>query len=137
MSFILYVLVGLCQNRKCSIQALKGLRPTFVWKLKIWSLFGMHPSLNVSVLNLMTFIESSNGPRCAFSTLVFKKTCTLIVCDVPTFRFRTSLEEVLHETQSDLQFEHELFGFWVVMNIIKGIARGGSPCMRTPSSPTP
>jgi len=28
-------------------------------------------------------------------------------------------------------FDPQLLGFWVVMNIINGIARGGSPCVLT------
>jgi len=33
-------------------------------------------------LDLMRFIDHSDDPRQTFGTLVIKKTCTLIVCDV-------------------------------------------------------
>ena len=41
-------------------------------------------------------------PQTAFATQVFKKTCTLIVCDVPLLRSSPGLGEVLHENQSNL-----------------------------------
>ena len=59
----------------------------------------------------------------------FKKTCMLMVCDVPLFRSGPSL---IHK---NLHFDPLLLGFWVVMNIIKslnivsGIASRGSPCV--------
>ena len=40
----------------------------------------------------------------------------------------------LHNSQSDLQFDPQLLGFWVAMNIINGIARGGSSCALVPPS---
>ena len=47
-----------------------------------------------------------------------------IVCDVPLLRSSPCLREVLHENESNLQLLSSL----VVMSIINGIARGGSPC---------
>ena len=44
------------------------------------------------------------------------------------------LVEVLHENWSNLHFDSQLFGFWVVMNIINGIAKEGSPCVLLPPS---
>ena len=51
-----------------------------------------------------------------------------MVCDVPLFRSSSSLVEVLHEKQSNIHFDSQLPDFWVVMNIINGIAREGSAC---------
>ena len=90
---------------QCPIQALRGLRANFCVQTQT---FG--PNCNggwmgcspLTVLNLMRFIDPSCGPRWAFDTLVLKKTCTLMVCDVPPFRSSPSLGEVLHENQSDL-----------------------------------
>ena len=56
------------------------------------------------------------------SALVFKKTYTLMVCDVPLFRSSSSLVEVLHEKQSNIHFDSQLPDFWVVMNIINSMA---------------
>jgi len=63
---------------------------------KIWSDFGIQPPLNESVggyspfsaLVLMRLIDHYmyNGPRWAFGTHVIKKTCTLILSDVPLLR---------------------------------------------------
>ena len=64
----------------------------------------------------------------AFGTQVFKKTCTLMVYDVPLIRSSPCLGEVLHENQSNLKFDPQMLGSWVVMNIINGIHRVGSPC---------
>ena len=56
----------------------------------------------------------------------------LVVCDVPPFR--SSLVEVSCENQSNLHFDPQLLGCWVVMNIINGIAKGGSPYVLPPKS---
>ena len=45
-----------------------------------------------------------------------------MVCNVPLLRSSPSLEEGLHENQSNLHFHPKLFCSWVVMNIITGIA---------------
>ena len=85
-SFRPYVLVGLLIGTKSAVnwhpfalQALKGECPP------------QH-------LEVMRFIDNSNGLRWAFGPLVFKKTCTLILmaCDVPLFRCNPSSVEVLH-----------------------------------------
>ena len=60
-----------------------------------------------------------------------------IVCDVPPFRSGASLGEVLHENLSNLDFDPQYLGFWVVMNIINSISRGGSPCVLVPPSLAP
>jgi len=70
------------------------------------------------------FIDHSDGLKWAFRTHVIKKTCTLMVCDVPLLRSSPSLGEVLHENQFNLHFDPRLLYSWVVMNIINGIARG-------------
>jgi len=81
----------------------------------------------------MRFIDHSDGSKQALRTLVFKKPCNwLYVCDVPPFR--PSLVEVSCENQSNLHFDPQLLGCWVVMNIINGIAKGGSPCVLPPKS---
>ena len=54
-----------------------------------------------------------------------------MVCDVPLLRSSPSLGEVLHENQSNLHFDPQLLGSWVVMNIISGITRGVGPCKCT------
>jgi len=36
--------------------------------------------------------------------------------------------------QSNLHFDPQLLGFWLVMNIINSIDRGGSPCVLPPPS---
>ena len=36
--------------------------------------------------------------------------------------------------QADIHFDLQLLGLWVVMIIINGIARGGSPCVLAPPS---
>ena len=43
-------------------------------------------------------------------------------------RSSPSLGEVLHENQFNLHFDPRLLCSWVVMNIINGIAGGGSTC---------
>jgi len=57
---------------------------------------------------------------------------TLMVCNVPMLRSSPSLGEVLHENLSNLQFDPQLLGSWLVMNIIYGVTRGGSPCALVP-----
>ena len=39
------------------------------------------------------------------------------------------LEEILHENQFNLHFDLKLLCFWMVINIINSIARGGPPCV--------
>jgi len=72
------------------------------------------------VLGLMRFIGLPMASEGAFNTLILKKTCTAMVCDVPSFRSDQSLGEVLH----NLHFVHQRLGFWVIMNIVNNIARG-------------
>jgi len=71
--------------------------------LALQGLKGLQP------MNLMRFIDHSNGPRQAVGILVFKK----------PFRSGPSL---VHENRSNLHFEPQLFGF---RNIINNIARRG------------
>ena len=61
--------------------------------------------------------------------LAFKSSSTLMACDVPLLRSSPSLGEVLHENQSNLCFDPQLLGSWVVINIISGVAGKGSPYM--------
>ena len=82
----------------------------------------------------MRFIDCSDGLRQAFGTQVFRKTCTLMVCDMPLLSSSPSLGEVLHENQSNLHSDPQLLGSRVVMNIINDIARGGSPYTLIPPS---
>jgi len=51
-------------------------------------------------------------------TQIFKKTCTLMVCDVPLLRSNPSWGEVLHENQSIVQFDPWLLCSWMFMNIM-------------------
>ena len=37
----------------------------------------------LGILDLMRFIDHSDGRRWAFDSLIFKKTCTLMVCADP------------------------------------------------------
>ena len=85
----------------------------------------------------MISIDHSDGLRWAFGTRVFKKTCILMVCDFPLLRSIPSWGEVLHENQSSVHFDPRLLSPWVLMNIINGIARGGSPCALVPPSLLP
>jgi len=62
----------------------------------------------LGILSLMILIDHSDGLRQAFGTWVFKKTCTLMVCDVPLLKSSPSLGEVLHESQSNLHFDTRL-----------------------------
>jgi len=66
----------------------------------------------------MRFIDHSDGLRQAFGTLVFKKTCTLMVCDVPMLRSSPSLGEVLHENQSNLHFDPNCLTLQWLVNLI-------------------
>ena len=79
----------------------------------------------LGVLDLMRIIDYSDGLRWAFGTWVFKKTCTLMACDVPLLRSCPSLEEVQHENQSNIHFGPQLLGSWVVKYIVNCNARGG------------
>jgi len=54
-----------------------------------------------------------------------------------TAQIQSKLGEVLPENQSNLYFDPQLLGSWVVMNIINGIARGGSPCATCPTKSGP
>ena len=45
-------------------------------------------------LDLVTFIDSSEGPRWTLDTLLLRQPCTLMVCDVPTFRSSPSFHSV-------------------------------------------
>jgi len=80
-----------------SLRALEGLGPS-LWpnlKKKLGS-YWHTPPLNITwggrgcsplgILGLMIFIGCSAGLRLAFGTQIFKKTCTLMVCDVPLLR---------------------------------------------------
>jgi len=60
-----------------------------------------------------------------------------MVCDLPLLRSSPSLGEVLHVNWCNLHFDLQLLGSWVVMNIINGIARMGSPCVLVPLSLAP
>jgi len=91
-------------------------------------------SNHLEVLGLMRFIDCSDGLRQAFGTQVFRKTCTLMACDMPLLSSSPSLGEVLHENQSNLHFDPQLLCSWVVMNIINDIARGGSSYTLIPPS---
>jgi len=96
---------------------------------KIWSDFGIQPPLNESVggyspfsaLVLMRLIDHYmyNGPRWAFGTHVIKKTCTLILSDVPLLRSIPSLGQVLHENQSNFHFDPQLLGSWNIMTFLR------------------
>ena len=82
------------------------------------------------ILVLMRFIDHSNGLRQALGTQVFKKTCThLMVCDVPLLTSSPSLR--ISQISTLIPISR------VVMNIINGIARGGSPCALVPPSLAP
>lgn len=48
----------------------------------------------LGILDLMAYVEPSDGTRLNICTLVFKKTC---ISDVPPFRSCPSFEEVLHD----------------------------------------
>jgi len=86
----------------------------------------------LGVLDLMRIIDYSDGLRWAFGTWVFKKTCTLMACDVPLLRSCPSLEEVQHENQSNIHFGPQLLGSWVVKYIVNCNARGGFLCALVP-----
>ena len=60
-----------------------------------------------------------------------------MTCNVPTLRSSPSLGEVLHENLSNLQFDPQLLGSWVVMNIIYGVAREGLPMCTCPTKSGP
>ena len=84
-------------QQKMPLRALEGLGPSLgPNQKKKWAVIGTHPPLSITwgrrecsplgVLGLMIFIGSSAGLRQAFGTQIFKKTCTLMVCDVPLLR---------------------------------------------------
>ena len=50
-------------------------------------------------------------PHPHLTPLVFKKTCTLMVCDALLFRSSPRLGEVLYENQFSLHFDPQLLGF--------------------------
>ena len=60
-----------------------------------------------------------------------------MVCDGSLLRSSPSLGEVLHGNQSNIHFDPQLLGSWVVMNIINGIAREDSPGALVPPSLAP
>jgi len=45
-------------------------------------------------LDLVTFIDSSEGPRWTLDTLLLRQPCTLMVCDIPPFRSSPSFHSV-------------------------------------------
>jgi len=53
----------------------------------------------------MVFIDCSDGFRQAFGVQVFKKTCTLMVCDVLLFRSVQIEKEGLQENQFNVHFD--------------------------------
>jgi len=46
------------------------------------------------------------------------------MCATANIQSKSILGKVLHENQSNIHFDPQLFDFWVVMNTINGIARG-------------
>jgi len=78
------------------LRALEGLGTSLGPNLKKWAVIGTHPPLNITwggrgcsplgVLGVMIFIGCSAGLRQAFGNRIFKKACTLMVCDVPLLR---------------------------------------------------
>ena len=68
----------------------------------------------------MIFIDPTQG---------LKKTCKLVVYGVPSVRSGPRAKIRLTST-----FDLRLLALWGVMNIINGIARGVSPCVRAPPS---
>ena len=57
-----------------------------------------------------------------------------MVCDVPLLRSSPSWREVLHKNQFIVHFDPQLLCYWVVMNIINGIASRAPPCALVPPS---
>ena len=56
----------------------------------------------------------------------------LMIYDVPPFSSSPSLGRSWVRIWLTSTFDLQLLGFWVAMNIINGIARGGSPCVQAP-----
>ena len=73
----------------------------------------------------MIFIDPTQG---------LKKTCKLVVEGVPSVRSGPSLGKCWAKIRLTSTFDLRLLALWGVMNIINGIARGVSPCVRAPPS---
>ena len=95
------------------------------WILQNWKWEWPENTQRFSVKGFMDLTEGLSW--------VLKKTCRLMVYDVPAVRSSPTLGRSWAKNPADLH----LLGLWVVLNIINGIARGGSPCVRAPPSLAP